>query len=141
MESKMETDWTGDFNYELENDVDSSALSLYNLFDVNEFKVAYLTGDKKKVDELLYTVGVDLDEGWCVVNRLHRPLGSNEVVQGGVLLYKERVDPEWTKGEYVSMEALIRGTRDPSVRSEMMIMQDAYLSTGKVLDKCKSLQK
>lgn len=139
--NNIEDDWTGDFNYELENDVDSSSLSLYNLFAVNEFKTAYLSRDKKKVNELLHSVGVDSDEGWCIVTRLHRPTGSKEVLNGGVLLYKERTDEEWLKGDYVSMEALIRGTRDPSVRSEMMSMQDAYLSTGKVIDKCKSLQK
>ena len=129
-----------DFNYSLENDVDSSALSIYNLFAIGEFKDAYLRADKKEVEKLLHSVGVDLDEGWCVVSRLHRPLGSNEVVQGGVLLYKERVDSEWTKGEYVSMEAVIRSTKDSDTRAVMMVMQDGYLSTGKVIDKCKSLQ-
>lgn len=137
----METDWAYDFNYSLENDVDSSSLSLYTLFAVEEFKTAYLAGDKKKVNELLHSVGVDTDEGWCIVTRLHRPTGSKEVLNGGVLLYKERTDDEWLKGVYCSMEALIRGTKDSSVRSEMMMMQDAYMSTGKVIDKCKSLQK
>ena len=127
-------------NYELECDTNSSAISLHNLFSNKEFKDAYLSEDKEKVEELLHSIGVDLSYGWCIVDRLHRPLGSNDVVQGGVLLYKERIDDEWIKSGYASMEALIRATKDPSVRSEMMIMQDAYMTTGKVLDKCKSLQ-
>lgn len=135
------TEWLEeDFNYSLENDVDSSSLSLYNLFTNKEFKIAYLAGDKKKVNELLHTVGVDLEQGWCVVDRLHRPLGSNEVVQGGVLLFKERIDDEWLKGGAASMEAVIRSTKDSDTRAVMMVMQDGYLSTGKVIDKCKSLQ-
>lgn len=128
-------------NYELECDTNSSAISLHNLFSNKEFKDAYLSEDKEKVEELLHSIGVDLSYGWCIVDRLHRPLGSNEVVKGGVLLYMERVDDEWLRGGCASMEALIRGTKDSSVRSEMMQMQDAYLSTGKVIDKCKSLQK
>lgn len=138
--NNIEADWADDFNYSLENDVDSSALSLYNLFAVNEFKVAYLGGDKKKVDELLYAVGVDLDEGWCIVNKCHRPLGGKEVLNGGVLLYKERVDDEWIKGGYASIEAVIRSTKDCDTRAVMLEMQDGYMSTGKVLDRCKSLQ-
>ena len=127
-------------NYELECDTNSSAISLHNLFSNKEFKDAYLSEDKEKIEKLLYSIGVDLSYGWCIVDRLHRPLGYNEVVQGGVMLYMERVDDEWLKGGYCSMEALIRGTKDSSVRSEMMTMQDAYMSTGKVIDKCKSLQ-
>ena len=35
------TEWLEeDFNYSLENDVDSSSLSLYNLFTNKEFKIA-----------------------------------------------------------------------------------------------------
>ena len=134
------TEWLEeDFNYSLENDVDSSSLSLYNLFTNKEFKIAYLAGDKKKVNELLHTVGVDLEQGWCIVDRLHRPLGSKEVVNGAVLLYKERTDDKWIKGGYASMEAVIRSTGDLDTRIEMMRMQDAYLGTGKFLDKCKGV--
>lgn len=117
-----------DFNYSLENDIDSSALSMYNLFAIGEFKDAYLRADKKEVEELLYSIGVDLSYGWCIVDRLHRPLGYNEVVQGGVLLYKERVDDEWIKSGYASVEAVIRSTKDSDTRAVMMMMmmmQDA----------------
>lgn len=134
------TEWLEeDFNYSLENDVDSSSLSLYNLFTNKEFKIAYLAGGKKKVNELLHTVGVDLEQGWCIVDRLHRPLGSKVVVNGAVLLYKERTDDKWIKGGYASMEAVIRSTGDLDTRIEMMRMQDAYLGTGKLIDKCKGV--
>lgn len=134
------TEWLEeDFNYSLENDVDSSSLSLYNLFTNKEFKIAYLAGDKEKVNELLHTVGVDLEQGWCIVDRLHRPLGSKVVVNGAVLLYKERTDDTWIKGGYASMEAVIRSTGDLDTRIEMMRMQDAYLGTGKLIDKCKGV--
>lgn len=134
------TEWLEeDFNYSLENDVDSSSLSLYNLFTNKEFKIAYLAGDKKKVNELLHTVGVDLEQGWCIVDRLHRPLGSKVVVNGAVLLYKERTDDKWIKGGFASMEAVIRSTGDLDTRIEMMRMQDAYLGTGKLIDKCKGV--
>lgn len=136
------TEWLeDDFNYSLENDVDSSSLSLYNLFTNKEFKIAYLAGDKKKVNELLHTVGVDLEQGWCIVDRLHRPLGSKVVVNGAVLLYKERTDDKWIKGGAASMEAVIRSTKDSDTRAVMLGMQEAYMSTGKVIDKCKSLEK
>lgn len=134
------TEWLEeDFNYSLENDVDSSSLSLYNLFTNKEFKIAYLAGDKRKVNELLHTVGVDLEQGWCIVDRMHRPLGSKVVVNGAVLLYKERTDDKWIKGGYASMEAVIRSTGDLDTRIEMMRMQDAYLGTGKLIDKCKGV--
>ena len=134
------TEWLEeDFNYSLDNDVDSSSLSLYNLFTNKEFKIAYLAGDKKKVNELLHSVGVDLEQGWCIVDRVHRPLGSKVVVKGAVLLYKERTDDKWIKGGYASMEAVIRSTGDLDTRIEMMRMQDAYLGTGKLIDKCKGV--
>lgn len=134
------TEWLEeDFNYSLENDVDSSSLSLYNLFTNKEFKIAYLAGDKEKVNELLHTVGVDLEQGWCIVDRLHRPLGSKEVVNGAVLLYKERTDDKWIKGGFASMEAVIRSTGDLDTRIEMMRMQDAYLGTGKLIDEYKGV--
>lgn len=124
-------------NYDLECDTNSSAISLHNLFSNKEFKAAYLSEDKEKVEKLLYSIGVDLEYGWCIVDRLHRPLGSNEVVQGGVMLYMERVDDEWLRGGCASMEALIRGTKDPSVRSEMLSMQDTYINTEYMIEKIK----
>ena len=35
------------------------------------------------------------------------------------------------------MEALIRGTKDPSVRSEMLSMQDTYINTEYMIEKIK----
>ena len=114
------TEWLEeDFNYSLENDVDSSSLSLYNLFTNKEFKIAYLAGDKEKVNELLHTVGVDLGQGWCIVDRMHRPLGSKVVVKGAVLLYKERTDDKWIKGGFASMEALLREIGRASCRERV----------------------
>ena len=51
-------------NYDLECDTNSSAISLHNLFSNKEFKDAYLSEDKKKIEKLLYSIGVDLSYGW-----------------------------------------------------------------------------
>lgn len=132
MKNNMEVEVS--FNLEKENDVDSSVLSLYDLLLQKEFNLAMREGDYEKVDELLYSVGVDVEKGYQVVDRLHRPLSTKQVVNGSVVIYTERTDKEWIRGGAASMDAVIASVKDPSVRAEMRSMQDAYMTTGKFLD-------
>lgn len=122
------------FNTDVESDTNTTSLSLYDLLAQPEFKKAMMEGDDKRVDELLYSVGVDLEKGYQVVDRLHRPLGTNQVVSGSVVVYSERLDEEWIASGCASMDAIINSTKDSSVRAEMRSMQDAYMTTGKFID-------
>lgn len=121
------------FNLEKEKDSNTSSLSLYDLLAQKEFNLAMREGDDKRIDELLYSVGVDVSLGYQVVERLHRPLSTKQVVNGSVVIYTERTDKEWIGSGAASMEAIIASVKDSSVRAEMRAMQDAYMSTGKLI--------
>ena len=122
------------FNLEKEKDSNTSSLSLYDLLAQKEFNLAMREGDDKRIDELLYSVGVDVSLGYQVVERLHRPLSTKQVVNGSMVIYTERTDKEWIGSGAASMEAIIASVRDSSVRAEMRAMQDAYMSTGKLIN-------
>ena len=121
------------FDLEKEKDSNTAALSLYDLLLQKEFNLAMREGDDERIDELLYSVGVDVSLGYQVVERLHRPLSTKQVVNGSVVIYTERIDSEWIRGGAASMEAIIASVKDSSVRAEMRSMQDAYMSTGKLI--------
>lgn len=121
------------FNLEKEKDSNTSSLSLYDLLAQKEFNLAMREGDDKRIDELLYSVGVDVSLGYQVVERLHRPLSTKQVVNGSMVIYTERTDKEWIGSGAASMEAIIASVKDSSVRAEMRSMQDAYMSTGKLI--------
>lgn len=121
------------FNLEKEKDSNTSSLSLYDLLAQKEFNLAMREGDDKRIDELLYSVGVDVSLGYQVVERLHRPLSTKQVVNGSVVIYTERTDKEWIGSGAASMEAIIASVKDSSVRAEMRSMQDAYMTTGKLI--------
>lgn len=121
------------FNLEKEKDSNTSSLSLYDLLAQKEFNLAMREGDNKRIDELLYSVGVDVSLGYQVVERLHRPLSTKQVVNGSMVIYTERTDKEWIGSGAASMEAIIASVKDSSVRAEMRAMQDAYMSTGKLI--------
>lgn len=121
------------FNLEKEKDSNTSSLSLYDLLAQKEFNLAMREGDDKRIDELLYSVGVDVSLGYQVVERLHRPLSTKQVVNGSMVIYTERTDKEWIGSGAASMDAIIASVKDSSVRAEMRAMQDAYMSTGKLI--------
>lgn len=121
-------------NENLETDPNSTAISLHDLFTNKEFRNAYLGLDTKKVDELLFSIGVDPDGGFQIVERLHRPLTGGGVINGSMVLYIERTDKEWINSGYASMDAVIRSTGDRDTKEVMRTMQDAYLSTEKVIE-------
>lgn len=121
------------FDLEKEKDAGSSVLSLYDLLAQKEFNLAMREGDDKRIDELLYSVGVDVSLGYQVVERLHRPLSTKQVVNGSMVIYTERTDKEWIGSGAASMDAIIASVKDSSVRAEMRAMQDAYMSTGKLI--------
>ena len=125
------------FNLEKEKDSNTSSLSLYDLLAQKEFNLAMREGDDKRIDELLYSVGVDVSLGYQVVERLHRPLSTKQVVNGSMVIYTERTDKEWIGSGAASMEAIIASVKDSSVRAEMRAMQDAYMSTGKLISMLK----
>lgn len=123
-----------EFNLSLEYDRDTTSLSMYDLMSVTEFREAVLREDVVKLDSLLYDVGVDVEKGYMIADRLHRPLTSkdNTPVVGGMLIYIERKDTEWIESGCASMEAVIKSSVDRELQHDLWRMQDAYLSMEKV---------
>lgn len=115
---------------------DTSTISLTDLMLNKEFAEKVESSGIEECGELLHSIGVDLEYGVDWINRLHRPLSSKEPRYGYMLLYKERLDKEWIKSGYASMEAIIASTEDLDTRRELNRMQDCYLTTGKVIDHC-----
>lgn len=122
------------FNKDLEYDMDTTVLSMYDLMSDKVFAKAVLEGDIDTVNKLLYLVGVDVLRGYTITNRVHRPLMSRDKlpIEGGVLVYVERQDKEWIQSGCASIDAVINSSTDEFLREDLWRIQDAYLTYGKV---------
>lgn len=98
----------------------NSILSYHNLLAQPEFKEAVKNNDKKLMDKLLHSVGVDVKAGYETVTILHRPLGTTKEWYGPVISYTERLDSEWIRGGAASMEAHVAACTDSTLRAELL---------------------
>lgn len=86
-----------------------------------DWNEAWLSQNEKKVNEILYSLGVDLDYGWEIDVNLHRARTSNKVEYGPRFSFKERTDKYWVKNN-MALEDVIRTTPDKSFKSDMLEM-------------------
>lgn len=113
-------------------------LSFHDLMLDSEFKKAVTENNKQKMDELLYQVGVDVSQGWNVIERLHRPLSFKnyeEPIYGPMVEYSPRTDKEWLKSGYATTEEVIDATTDSFLRAELMTMSKQSNFTGDSMNK------
>lgn len=97
-----------------------ATLSYYDLMNQPQFKQAVKDNDKKRMDELLYSVGVDISQGYETITCTHRPLGTNKEWHGPMIAYFERKDKEWLRSGCASLAAHINSCKDPFLRGELL---------------------
>lgn len=109
----------------------SQVLSFFDLFLDPEFKKAYMNQDKKRVDELLFQVGVDVTKEYNVIERLHRPLSAktNEPIKGAMLEYSPRQDKQWLKSGYASWDEQLDACEDVTLKDQLGYISFEYTST------------
>lgn len=112
--------------------------SMHDLMSDADFKKAVVENNKAKMDELLYQVGVDVKQGWEIIERLHRPLSFKnyeDPIYGPMVEYTPRTDPTWLKSGYATIEDVIEATSDSFMRAELMTMNKQSNFTGNAMDK------
>lgn len=100
------------------------SISLYDLMQYDVAKKAILNEDKKTLEAVLYSLGLDTNEPYHLDECNHRPLTKkdNEPWYGGRYNGNERQDREWLMSEHCSWENKVDSIRDPELRSELIMM-------------------
>lgn len=90
-------------------------LSFVDVESVIGFQEAWKAQDKEKVDAILYSLGVDLENGYEVEVNTHRTRISQQVEYGPRFSFTERTDKEWQKTG-MSIEDQIANCSDISLQ-------------------------
>lgn len=96
-------------------------LSFLDLEQHPDWMEAWKAQDKDKVDQILYSMGCDLNCGYEVEVLLHRSRLSKQVEYGPRMSFKMREDKEW-KRTGMSIEDAIHTTEDYSLKSMLQGM-------------------
>ncbi len=109
--------------------------SMIDLMSQPEFKAAVVANDTKKMNELLFEVGVDTNYDWEIITRLHKPLtypNSSDPINGPMIQYTQRKDKAWEK--YMTTEELIDNNDDVFMKAELMSMNRQSNFSGDLID-------
>ena len=98
------------------------AKSFYDLMQNEEFKSSVVNEDKKKMEELLFSIGFDISQGYDLVSVLHRPETTKEPWMGVRVEGFEREDKDWLGSPYASLEAHIAACPDASKRVHLAML-------------------
>jgi len=98
------------------------AKSFYDLMQNAEFKKAVVEEDKKKMEELLFSIGFDISQGYDLVSVLHRPETTKQPWMGVRVEGFERTDKAWLDSPYASLEAHIGACPDASKRVHLAML-------------------
>ncbi len=98
------------------------AKSFYDLMQNEEFKSSVVNEDKKKMEELLFSIGFDIEQGYDLVSVLHRPETTKQPWMGIRVEGYEREDKAWLSGPYSTLEAHIAACPDASKRVHLAML-------------------
>lgn len=97
------------------------ALSFHDLMMVDDFPLAMETNNKKVLEGILYTNGMDVKLGYEFVHCRHRTI--NKIEYEGIRIQGfERNDPAWIATGVASKEAQLEAIPDIHLRAEMRKM-------------------
>lgn len=97
------------------------ALSFHDLLMVDGFKEALDTDNRKILDAILFTNGMDVVLGYEFVSCTHRTI--NKLEYNGIRVQGfERIDPHWISTGCASREAQIEAIPDIHLRKELRQM-------------------
>lgn len=90
-------------------------LSFVDVENVQGFQEAWKAQDKEKVDAILYSLGVDLENGYEIEINTHRTRISQQVEYGPRFSFSERKDKAWQQSG-MSIEDQIANCSDISLQ-------------------------
>lgn len=116
-------------------------LSLHDIRQLQQFKgIPELSLICKEHDKAIlkeaFTIGMDIDDGFCYEYHLHRPLSSKVPVMGFVLKGSYRKDAEFRKSAAYTPEAQILS----SLRSDVSLTRELCSLSGTSFDYSKMLE-
>lgn len=76
-------------------------------------------------NKLLYKLGVDVSMTVEVIECQHRNL-QGKVVDGRLFMGFERLDLDWCKSGFASLEAFIASSNDPTLGKEIVTMNGSW---------------
>lgn len=100
------------------------AISLYDIMCYPEAKKAIQEQDKKTLEKILYSLGLDVKEPYELEECLHRPLmkDGNEPWMGPRYVGNERQDKAYLESGNSTWENRIDACRDPELRADLLGM-------------------
>jgi len=100
------------------------SISLYDLMQYDVAKKAILNEDKKTLEAVLYSLGLDTEQPYHIDECNHRPLTKKDNTPwfGGRYNGVERTDRQWELSGNMSWECKVACIRDPELRSELIMM-------------------
>ena len=116
-------------------------ISLHDIRQLQQFKgIPELTLIEKKYDAAIlkeaFTIGMDIEDGYCFEYHLHRPLSSKVPVMGFVLKGSYRKDAEFRKSAAYTPEAQILS----SLRSDVSLTRELCSLSGTSFDYSKMVE-
>lgn len=116
-------------------------ISLYDLMEFEKSRKVIVEGDYSGFYDILFELGVDIDEQIDTQDCLHRPLTSGNVVKYGTRwVGVERSDKEWMESEWCTRENKLRvmGRKDPEFVRDLEKMGSYPEFTQRAMDCLKS---
>lgn len=105
----------------MSNDNVDYALSFHDLYLVDGFKEAQETDNRKILEAILFTNGMDVSQGYELVACKHRTI--NKIEYDGIRVEGfERLDKAWLATGAASREAQIKAIPDLYLRKELRNM-------------------
>lgn len=116
-------------------------LSLHDVRQLQQFKgIPELSLIEKKHDKAIlkeaFTIGMDIEDGFCYEYHLHRPLSSKVPIMGFVLKGSYRKDAEFRHSPAYTPEAQILS----SLRSDVSLTRELCSLSGTSFDYSKMLE-
>lgn len=100
------------------------AISCWDLMCYEESKEALMGNDEEKIKQILFSLGMDVEQPYDLESCHHRPLlkEDNSPWYGPRFVGVERQDEEYLKSGYASWEAKVAASNDPHLRKELRRM-------------------
>lgn len=95
------------------------SLSFFDLLQYPLFKMAARLDDTKLMKTIFYEAGLDVSKGFEIIERLHRPVTSNQPWKGLRVEGFERLDRDYIQNMRPSLDAVIASSGDESLIAEL----------------------
>lgn len=100
------------------------AISVFDLLNWESTREVVLSGDREKLNNLLFELGFDLKEDIVEEECYHRPMHKNELMFGIRWVGRERTDEQWLSDEVCSYDNKLEriGLEDVELQRDLLKM-------------------